>query len=62
MQAQLRRGREVKMVNIKHSRYMDISPLGKLEQYICRVPKNTRKKLGITLGDSIRLRIKHLLF
>ena len=43
------------MIAIKKSKYMDMSNIGPLENYLCRMPKPIRDKFGLNVGDSIRL-------
>jgi len=43
------------MVQIKHSKYMDMSPIGDLEHFMCRMSKMTRDKLDVAIGDTVKL-------
>lgn len=41
---------------IKKSRYMDLSSLNRIENYICRIPKPVREKFELLTGSYIKLK------
>ena len=43
------------MVKIKASKYMDASPIGPLENFICRIPKKLREQLNVNIGDTVNV-------
>ena len=43
-------------LKIKNSKYMDLSPLGRTENYICRIPTHIRNQFDLQCGSYIELK------
>lgn len=43
------------MIEIKHSKYMDMSPIGEAENFMCRLSTKNRYLLGLSIGDTVKI-------